>query len=27
LSENRGFSSGIHDHIFRLGVNYKLGPQ
>jgi outer membrane immunogenic protein len=27
ISENRGFSSGIHDHIFRLGVNYKLGPQ
>jgi outer membrane immunogenic protein len=26
-SENRGFSSAIHDHIFRLGVNYKLGPQ
>lgn len=25
LSENRGFSSAIHDHVFRLGVNYKLG--
>ena len=25
LSENRGFSSAIHDHIFRLGVNYRLG--
>jgi hypothetical protein len=26
ISENRGFSSGIHDHIFRLGVNYKFDP-
>jgi outer membrane immunogenic protein len=26
ISENRGFNSAIHDHIFRLGVNYKFDP-
>ena len=26
ISENRGFSSRIHEHVFRLGVNYKVAP-
>ena len=26
VSENRGFNSSVHDHIFRLGVNYKVMP-
>jgi outer membrane immunogenic protein len=26
ISENRGFSSAIHDHILRVGVNYKFDP-
>ena len=26
LSENRGFTSSVRDHIFRLGVNYKIAP-
>jgi outer membrane immunogenic protein len=26
ISENRGFNSAIHDHIFRVGVNYKFDP-
>jgi hypothetical protein len=26
ISENRGFNSAIHDHIFRLGANYKFDP-
>jgi outer membrane immunogenic protein len=26
ISENRGFNSAIHDHIFRLGVNYRFDP-
>ena len=25
-SENRGFNSAIHDHILRVGVNYKFDP-
>jgi outer membrane immunogenic protein len=25
-SENRAFSSSIHDHIFRVGLNYRVAP-
>jgi outer membrane immunogenic protein len=27
FSENRGFNTSIHDHVFRLGVNYKVAPE
>jgi outer membrane immunogenic protein len=26
ISETRGFSSAVHDHILRVGVNYKFDP-
>ena len=27
ISENRGFNSSVRDHIVRIGVNYKFGPE